>query len=50
MIVAKKLRALYPTELPWFNPGEFGLLPSPPGQDIGYYWWEGGAVMGVRGH
>ncbi|KAF8247359.1 mannan endo-1,6-alpha-mannosidase [Wilcoxina mikolae CBS 423.85] len=45
--MAQKLRALYPTGEPWFNPGEFGLIPSTTGKNIGYYWWEGGAAMGA---
>jgi hypothetical protein len=45
--MAAKLRELYPRGQPWFNPGEFGILPSTTGKNIGYYWWEGGAAMGV---
>ncbi|KAI5817295.1 glycoside hydrolase [Pyronema omphalodes] len=45
--MAAKLRELYPRGQPWFNPGEFGILPSTTGKNIGYYWWEGGAAMGA---
>ncbi|TGZ85476.1 mannan endo-1,6-alpha-mannosidase [Ascodesmis nigricans] len=46
-IAAKKLRALYPTDEPWFIPGEFGLIQTEDGKNNkGYYWWEAGAAMG----
>jgi len=48
--VAKKLVALYPQNETSFIPGEFGLIHTADGKNNqGYYWWEGGAVMGVRG-
>jgi len=45
-IASKKLRALYPDKESWFVAGEFGEIDGDPTK--GYYWWEGGAAMGVR--
>lgn len=46
---AKKLAALYPRNETWFIPGDFGVIQTADGRnDKGYYWWEGGAAMGVR--